>query len=98
MARRANFWGRTTAKDPALLTELTQLNKLRPPKDTLSERADGTMDNNGTYTEDEWEFMEAVDKYKRLNHRPHPTWSEVLAVLISLGWRKVAEATEFPGK
>lgn len=41
------------------------------------------------YDADEVEFMAAVDRYKRENQRPFPTWSEVLEVLKSLGWRKV---------
>jgi hypothetical protein len=49
------------------------------------------------YTDDEIEFMKAMDAYKRANRRPFPTWSEVLEVLYSLGYRKVAEATTLPG-
>ena len=48
------------------------------------------------YSEDETEFMKAMDRYKRENRRPFPTWSEVLEVLRSLGYRKVAEPTELP--
>lgn len=49
------------------------------------------------YTNDEIEFMQAMDRYKRDNRRPFPTWSEVLEVLRSLGYRKVADATAPPG-
>lgn len=45
---------------------------------------------DGDYTADELEFLKALDQYKRLHHRPHPTWAEVLAVAKSLGYRKVA--------
>jgi len=41
--------------------------------------------------------MKAMDRYKRENRRPFPTWSEVLEVLRSLGYRKVAEPTSLPG-
>ena len=41
--------------------------------------------------------MKAMDQYKRDNRRPFPTWSEVLEVLYSLGYRKVAPATALPG-
>jgi hypothetical protein len=41
------------------------------------------------YTEEEKEFLLAIDRYKRRHHRPFPTWLEVLDVLRSLGWRKV---------
>lgn len=50
-----------------------------------------------TYTDDEREFICAMDQYKRNNHRPFPTWSEALEVLQSLGYRKVAEKTALPG-
>ncbi|HXG08450.1 MAG TPA: hypothetical protein VNK04_01545 [Gemmataceae bacterium] len=49
------------------------------------------------YTDDEIAFMKAMDQYKRANRRPFPTWSEVLEVLYSLGYRKVAEPSELPG-
>ena len=49
------------------------------------------------YSDDEAEFMKAMDRYKRENRRPFPTWSEVLEVMRSLGYRKVAEPTELPG-
>jgi hypothetical protein len=48
------------------------------------------------YNEDETEFMKAMDRYKRENRRPFPTWSEVLEVLSSLGYRRVAEPTALP--
>lgn len=50
------------------------------------------------YSDDETEFMKAMDRYKRENRRPFPTWSEVLEVLRALGYRKVAEPTEMPGE
>ena len=49
------------------------------------------------YSDDESDFMKAMDRYKRENRRPFPTWSEVLEVLRSLGYRKVAEPTDLPG-
>jgi hypothetical protein len=47
--------------------------------------------------DEEIAFMKAMDQYKRANRRPFPTWSEVLEVLRSLGYRKVAERTVLPG-
>ena len=46
------------------------------------------------YTDDEIEFMKSMDDYKRRSGRQFPTWSEVLEVLRSLGYRKVEPATE----
>ncbi len=49
------------------------------------------------YTDEEIVFMKAMDQYKRANRRPFPTWSEVLEVLRSLGYRLTAEPTALPG-
>ena len=46
------------------------------------------------YGDAEVEFMGAMDTYKRRSGRQFPTWSEVLEVLHSLGYRKVAEPVE----
>ncbi|MCA9118326.1 MAG: hypothetical protein KDA79_24850 [Planctomycetaceae bacterium] len=46
------------------------------------------------YSDSEIEFMRAMDEYKRRSGRQFPTWSEVLEVMFSLGYRKVAEPTE----
>lgn len=48
------------------------------------------------YSPDELDFLKAVDAYKRANRRPFPMWSEVLAVLESLGWRRVAAPGPLP--
>ena len=46
------------------------------------------------YTDQEVEFMKAMDEYKRRSGRQFPTWSEVLEVVRNLGYRQVAEQTE----
>ncbi|HMO16215.1 MAG TPA: RuvA C-terminal domain-containing protein [Pirellulaceae bacterium] len=43
------------------------------------------------YTQDEVEFMQALDEYKRRSGRMFPTCSEILEVLKALGYSK-AEA------
>lgn len=48
------------------------------------------------YNDEETDFMKAMDRYKRENRRPFPTWSEVLEVMRSLGYRRVAEPTDLP--
>ena len=50
------------------------------------------------YSDEEIIFMKAMDQYKRANRRPFPTWSEVLEVLRSLGYRKIEEPTALPGR
>jgi hypothetical protein len=44
------------------------------------------------YTTDELEFARTIDRYKRVNYRPFPEWSEILLVIGLLGYRK-AEAS-----
>jgi hypothetical protein len=46
------------------------------------------------YSDDEVQFMHALDAYKRSSGRMFPTCSEVLEVLTKLGYRKVAPATD----
>jgi hypothetical protein len=49
------------------------------------------------YNNDQIEFMMAMDQYKRENRRPFPIWSEVLEVLLAIGYRKVADPMQMPG-
>ena len=51
------------------------------------------------YTAEEFEFLQAMDRYKRENRRPYPTWREVLEVVHALGYRKIAatEVSQNPG-
>ena len=48
----------------------------------------------GQMTEEQWDFLQAMNEYKRVNNRPFPTWSEVLDVLRAIGYRKVAEPSD----
>ena len=45
----------------------------------------------GEMNEEQFEFLMAIDEYKRSNQRPFPTWTEVLEVIRAIGYRKVAE-------
>lgn len=45
-------------------------------------------------TDDEVEFGLAMEAYRREYRRPFPTCSEVLAVLKSLGYRKIETRTD----
>jgi hypothetical protein len=45
----------------------------------------------GEMNDEQFEFLMAMDEYKRANQRPFPTWTEVLEVIQALGYRKVAE-------
>ncbi|MCP4189561.1 MAG: hypothetical protein GY768_02915 [Planctomycetaceae bacterium] len=43
------------------------------------------------YTNDEIEFMHALDEYKRANGRMFPTCSEILEVVRDLGYLKIVD-------
>lgn len=38
---------------------------------------------------DQFEFVMAVEAYKKVNKKLYPTWTEILEVLRQLGYRKV---------
>lgn len=42
-------------------------------------------------TEDQFEFVMAVQDYKRANNRPFPSWTEILDIIKALGYRKVEQ-------
>jgi hypothetical protein len=45
----------------------------------------------GEMTDEQFEFLMAIDEYKTRNSRPFPTWTEVLEVIKAIGYRRVAE-------
>jgi len=45
----------------------------------------------GEMNTEQFEFLQAVQEYKKVNKRQFPTWTEVLDVVKALGYRKVAE-------
>ena len=48
----------------------------------------------GEMTDEQFEFLMAINEYKRVNKRPFPSWTEVLDLIKALGYRKVAEPGE----
>jgi hypothetical protein len=50
--------------------------------------------NTVPHTAEEWEFIRAIDAYKRKYRKMNPTAAEVLAVAKSLGYRKVSPVCE----
>ncbi len=48
----------------------------------------------GELTDEQFEFVMAIDEYKRVNKRPFPSWTEVLEVVKYLGYRRVAQVGE----
>ncbi len=45
----------------------------------------------GQMTDEQFAFVMAVDQYKKQNNKPFPSWTEVLEIVQTLGYRKVAE-------
>jgi hypothetical protein len=43
----------------------------------------------GEMTGEQFEFIMAIETYKKVNKRMYPTWTEVLEVIRQLGYRKV---------
>jgi len=44
----------------------------------------------GHMSDEQFEFLMAIEEYKRANAKPFPTWTEVLEVMKAMGYRKVA--------
>jgi len=51
----------------------------------------------GQMSDEQFEFVMAIDEYKRANSRPFPTWTEVLEIIGALGYRKVADPQPLAG-
>lgn len=71
-------------KDSASRPERRKVNRRRQIDPTTCERE---------YSEEEIEFMRAMDTYRRTSGRMFPTCSEILEVLRALGYQK-SEASE----
>ena len=65
------------------------LDRRRGPGRRLSD--DRKSAEEGQMSDEQFDFLMAIDEYKRQNSRPFPTWTEVLDVIRALGYRKVAE-------
>ena len=65
------------------------LDRRRGPGRRLTEERKSAEEGN--MSDEQFDFVMAIDKYKRKNARPFPTWTEVLEVIKALGYRKVAE-------
>jgi hypothetical protein len=47
----------------------------------------------GEMTAEQFEFVMAIETYKKVNKKMFPTWTEVLEVISQLGYRKVESRT-----
>ncbi|MEM6314417.1 MAG: hypothetical protein AAF743_10040 [Planctomycetota bacterium] len=52
----------------------------------------------GEMTAEQYEFIRAIETYKKVNKKLFPTWTEVLEVMEQLGYRKVEpRSIDLPG-
>ena len=47
-----------------------------------------------SYTDEEIEFLRAMEAYRAIHRRRYPSFTEVLSVARSLGYRKIAPPEE----
>lgn len=73
----------------SVVEQRTGLDRRRGPGRRRSD--DRRTAEEGEMTTEQFEFLMAIDEYKKVNKRPFPTWTEVLDVIKALGYRKVAE-------
>jgi hypothetical protein len=67
--------------------EETGLERRRGPGRRLSDERRSAEE--GEMTAEQFEFVMAIQTYKKVNNRMYPTWTEVLEVIHQLGYRKV---------
>lgn len=63
----------------------------------LSSQGLGILSVGSEYTDEEREFLIAMERYVRKERRRYPSYTEILNVAKALGWRKVAQPTSLPG-
>ena len=73
----------------------TGLERRRGPGRRLSD--DRKAAEEGEMTSEQFEFVMAIEMYKKVNKRMYPTWTEVLEVMRQLGYRKVKSPGLEPG-
>jgi len=67
----------------------TNLERRRGPGRRLSD--DRRSAEEGEMTPEQFEFVMAIEAYKKVNKRMYPTWTEVLEVIQQLGYRKIIQ-------
>ena len=90
--RRANALDRRTGGRRGSTTPTSEFDRRRGPgrRRTDYRRAAEEVE----MTEEQPAFILSMDEYKRVNNRPFPSLTEVLDVILYLGYRKVADQGE----
>lgn len=86
-----NFVDRRSGKDRRVnvVDRRLGLDRRRGPGRRRSD--DRKAAEEGHMSDEQFEFLMAIEEYKRANARPFPTWTEILEVIKALGYRKVAD-------
>jgi hypothetical protein len=71
--------------------EDTGLERRRGPGRRRSD--DRRSAEEGEMTGYQFEFVMAIETYKKVNKRMYPTWTEILEIIRQLGYRKVMKRT-----
>src|SRR5262245_12392426 len=67
--------------------DATGLERRRGPGRRRSD--DRKAAEEGEMTAEQFEFVMAIETYKKVNKRMYPTWTEILEIVRQLGYRKV---------
>jgi len=78
---------RRVAPIPRRMADDTGLERRRGPGRRLQDERRSAEE--GEMTAEQFEFVMAIETYKKVNRRLYPTWTEVLEVMQQLGYRKV---------
>jgi hypothetical protein len=91
MSKKENTSKQPTKKDrrKSVLDRRCGLDRRRGPGRRLTQERKAAEE--GHMSDEQFEFVMAIDRYKQTNARPFPTWTEVLEVIKAMGYRKVAE-------
>jgi hypothetical protein len=89
--RRHNVDGKYTGPERrrSVVDRRLGLDRRRGPGRRLTD--DRKSAEEGQMSDEQFEFLMAIEEYKKKNTRPFPTWTEVLEVIKALGYRRVAE-------
>lgn len=89
--RRHNVVDKYTGPDrrSSVVDRRLGLDRRRGPGRRLTN--DRKSAEEGHMSDEQFEFLMAIEEYKKKNTRPFPTWTEVLEVIKALGYRRVAE-------
>jgi len=86
-ADETDYSGPERRKGPRRVAGDTGLERRRGPGRRRSD--DRRCAEEGEMTAEQFEFVMAIETYKKVNKRLYPTWTEVLEVVRQLGYRKI---------